>query len=169
MDSLTALHAAGFNGAALFGARKARPHPSHPSPSDTLQWGRAVWSAESCSVSRCGSAPRTLQWGRAVWSAERRTPMHGGISPSNLQWGRAVWSAESHLRVARYCTSTYGRACAGRVFRAGEGGVAEPDFVRNHLIVKELAWWPGFDDDSTARGRESAVVEPDDREDIRRR
>ena len=110
-----------FNGAALFQVRKGLAFYLDRFFRESLQWGRTLSSAESCSPRRgdnsgliasmgphsfkCGklvdgflriSAKLKLQWGRTLSSAESSKVFRDAKQWwTKLQWGRTLSSAES--------------------------------------------------------------------------
>ena len=66
-------------------------------PASSLQWGRALSSAETRQVGGQRQLEGlVLQWGRALSSAETPDDVLGGEHRHRLQWGRALSSAETN-------------------------------------------------------------------------
>ncbi len=60
-----------FNGAAVFGPRRAPLPKPRLLRNSQLQWGRGLWTAERPSSPPCCASSPPLQWGRGLWTAER--------------------------------------------------------------------------------------------------
>src|SRR4051812_12774160 len=95
----TAPHrSASFNGAAVFGPRRAYDFRWNYAGSQPLQWGRGFWTAESFPAETSERAAKALQWGRGFWTAESMLAIGATWATTTLQWGRGFWTAESTVR-----------------------------------------------------------------------